>query len=475
MKVLKNYLWNMSYQLFVLIIPFITIPYVSRVIGVSGLGISAYTASIVQYFVLLGGLGFSLYGNREIAYNRDSSEKITLIFWELFYLRIITMGVSIIIFIFFSFFYKEYTYFLLLQIGTLVAVIFDISWFFMGMENFKITVIRNSVIKIVSVILIFIFVKSKEDLPLYIVIMSCSVLLGNLTLFPYLKRYITFKKISELNIFKHLGSVLFLMLPQLSINIYIVLNKTMLGYISGIEDAAFFDNSDKIIKIVLTVVTSLGLVMLPHISNSFSKKDFGKIRTIIIHSIDFVMILSIPIMCGLISIADEFAIWFLGNDFSDVGNIIMIQSLAIPFMALSNVLGTQYLLPAKKNKEYTIAVTLGAVINLLVNIPLIYYFGALGAAVSSVITEFTVFIFEFVIVSQNMNISHGFKELWKYLLGGLIMIFILKNVNFNISSTTLNLFINVFLGVLIYLMLLIITKAKFLNTILIKIKNRRAT
>lgn len=463
MGVLKNYLWNLSYQLFVLILPLITIPYVSRVIGPEGIGVNAYTNSIVQYFILLGSLGFTLYGNREIAYARGDKQKVSNIFLSIFLIRLLTMGISIALFLCFALLKNDV--YLLIQIGSLIGAALDISWFFMGMENFKVTVLRSLLVKIVSVICIFTFVKSERDLGIYIAILAFSTLLGNLTMFPYLKKYITVPKLKELNPVKHLKSALILFIPQVSINVYIVLNKTMLGIMSGVTAVGFYDNSDKIVKLVLTLVTSLGVVMLPHISSAFSKKNYEIVYKTISNSMDFVLFLSTPLMFGLAAIASKFAIFFFGADYTSVGPLIMCQSISLVFMSISNVIGTQYLLPSKRNKEYTTAVTLGAIINLICNFPLIYLLGPLGAVISSVFSELGVVLFELKVLKREMEIVPLFNELWKFILLGSAVFIVVFPLNQYWPASAIHIILEIIAGMVVYIIGVSLLKPRFLNVL----------
>lgn len=460
MKIIKNYIWNLSYQVFVLIIPFITIPYISRVLGSEGVGINAYTNSIIQYFILFGSLGFSLYGNREIAYHRNNKDKITEIFWGIFILRCISVLISFIALFIVLEFIPNYSQYIILQSILLFAVIFDISWFFMGVENFKLVVLRNTVIKIISLALIFSFVRTEEDLWKYIAILTSSTLLGNITLIPYLKNYIGWPKLKSINFKSHLKNSLIMFMPQISINIYIILNKTLLGYLSDVQQVGFFDSADKVIKIVLTLVTSLGTVMLPHISSYFSKNDLDSVKKLIVKSLTFVISISLPIMFGLIAISSDFVPIFFGKGYDKVILLLKIESVAIFIMGISNVLGTHYLLPAKMNKEYTIAVTLGAVSSLILNIPLILKFGALGAVITSVFSELMVMLYEIFIVRKYIKISIINIDLFKNLFISIIMLLVIENyINFS-PNIFINLVLKVLIGVTIFLSLSGILKTK---------------
>lgn len=473
MKIIKNFLWNSSYQLFILVVPFVTIPYISRVLGPSGVGINAYTNSIIQYFILIGSLGFSLYGNREIAYNREDKQEYTKIFWEICLLRTLMILISSGLFFVFLLVYSKYKIDFIMQYFSLFAVIFDVSWFFMGMENFRVTVTRNIIVKLFSVLLIFLLVKDSHDIFIYILILSGSTLLGNLTMFPYLKRYLVKVDFFTLKIWRHLKPSLILFIPQIAINIYIVLNKTMLGRLDSVTAAGYFDNSDRVIKVLLAVITATGTVMLPHIANAYAKGELNKIKEFLKFFFDFVSFLSIPLMFGIIAISKYFAIWFFGKSFAAVGTIMQIESVIIPIMAWSNVIGAQYLLPENKNKDYTIAVTIGAILNLFLNIPLILLWGVNGAATATVISEIGVTSYELYIISSEIEISLFFKEVWKYLISGLIMAVSVFYLNELLLFNVTVLFLDVLVGITIYISMLIFLRASFLKIVLRKLNDYR--
>ena len=170
MQIAKNYLYNVIYQVFIIIVPLLTIPYLSRILGPSGIGINSYTNSIVQYFVLFGSIGVGLYGNRQIAFVRDNQVKMSKVFYEIFILRLLTICLAYLLFVAFLTINGQYHAYYLSQSIAIVAAAFDISWFFMGIENFKVTVLRNFIVKLLALFSIFLFVKSYNDLNIYILI-----------------------------------------------------------------------------------------------------------------------------------------------------------------------------------------------------------------------------------------------------------------------------------------------------------------
>lgn len=438
-------------------------PYISRVLGPSGVGINSFTNSNTQYFILLGSIGVSMYGNRQIAYYRDNKKETSQIFWEVFIMRFITIIGALMLFNIFINFNKVYYSAYMMQSILIIAAAFDISWFFMGVENFKVTVLRNIIIKIISLICIFTFVKSKNNLIIYIAILSLSQLLGNLSLFPYLKEYITLPEIKTLKIFRHFKPSLILFVPQIATQVYLILNKTMLGTIVSVDATGFYDNSDKIIKMVLAIVTATGTVMLPRVANTFAKGDHEKVNEYLYKSFDFVSAIAIPMMFGIAAISLKFAPIFFGSKFQQVSYLMMIESVVILLIAWSNVLGVQYLLPTGKNAQFTTSVTIGAILNIILNIPLIFIWKSEGAMVATVISEMGVTMYQLYVVRNELKLSKLFVGIWKYFVSGMLMfivVFLLVNIwKFNM----IHMFFEVILGVVIYGLGLIITKSKILK------------
>jgi O-antigen/teichoic acid export membrane protein len=463
MQIIKNYLYNIFYQVFILIVPLVTTPYLARIIGPRGVGINSYTGSIVQYFILFGSIGINLYGNRQIAFVRDDSQKLSDTFWEIFFLRIMTITVSFFAFMIFMLIVNRFKPYYWSQSISIIATAFDISWFFMGIENFSVTVLRNFIIKILAVISIFIFVKSYSDLNIYILILSLASLVGNATLFPSLIRYINAPDFKNMSIARHIKPSLVLFVPQIATQIYLVLNKTMLGLMVSVRDTGFFDQSDKIVKIILAIVTATGTVMLPHVANAFAKQKFAKIHSYLYKSFSFVSAVSIPMSLGLIAISDKFVPLFLTSRFDNVIPIIQIESLVIWLIAWSNVIGTQYLLPTNQSRAYSNSVIIGAIINLIANIPLIFIWGASGTAIATVVSEATVTGYQLFIIRGQIKYHELFKDFYKYLLAGVVMFSLTFLINRNSSCSWFSLIIEIFFGIIVYISLLIILRANIMH------------
>ena len=213
----KNFLYNVIYQLFIYIFPLITVPYTSRILGASNIGIYSYTYSIISFFMLVAMLGINNYGNRAISRVRDDKDKTSYTFCSIYYLQLMLAIIVLIVYlIYVIFFCNEYKLIFLLQTFNLFSTLFDINWFYFGLEKFKLTITRNIIIKVISTILIFIFVKSKSDLWIYTLIMSISILISQLYLVGILHKYITLRKIPVKECLKNLKGCAILFIPVLA-------------------------------------------------------------------------------------------------------------------------------------------------------------------------------------------------------------------------------------------------------------------
>ena len=472
-SVAKNYIYNLIYQILILILPVITTPYLSRVLGAEGIGIYSYTVSIVTYFILFGSLGIAMYAQREIAYVQDNIDKRSIIFWEVFILRAITLMISLIIFYFTFAMTGEYCVYYRILVLEIIGNIFDISAFFQGMEEFKKIVKRNLIVKFISIISIFLFVKTSADINIYLLIYVLSTLVGNLSLWLYLPKYIKKISLRNLEIKKHLKPTIVLFIPQIASQIYVVMDKTMIGLlVKDKAEVGYYEQSQKIVKIILTLATSLGTVMLPRIANEFAKGKEENIRKSILNSFNFIYLLSIPMMIGLVVITQDLIPWFLGEEFDKSIYITYAISPIMLMIGLSSVIGTQYLLPTKKQKQYTISVITGAVVNLTLNIILIPRFLSIGAAIATVVAETSVTSVQIYYIKNKFNIIEILKMSLKYFIVAIFMaclLIIANKILLYKFSVIIRMILDVVLGAITYFGLLILLNDQFTKKIILKV------
>lgn len=476
MKVIRNYLYNVGYNLLAILLPLITTPYVTRVLTSKGYGINSYTSANIQYFVLLGSLGIALYGNREIAYaaGRRDREGLTKSFWEIQIIKTVAIILSYLAFLIFMMFDIRYSNFMWIQSLNIVAAAFDISWLYMGVENFKLTVIRNTLIKLLSLVLIFTFVKTPHDVGTYILILAGSTFGANLTLWPYLRHVLVKVPLHSLHPLRHLMPIIILFVPQIATQIYLQLNKTVLGLMISPTSSGYYYSSDQLVKIILTVVTSMGTVMLPHASKAFSKGHKELVNKYLYESFDFVTFLSVAMAFGLAGIGLHMGPWFFGQGYKPVGEAIMIESIVIVLIAWSNAVGQQYLLPTNKVHAYTASVVWGAVINIIVDIPFVHLWGLNGAMWATVLSEFVVTAYQVWYVRKMVSLKKLFMSLPKYLLAGLIMFFPVFKMNITQRTTVWSIMSEVLVGIVVYLVLIFILKPTIVSRLKKFIEKRRA-
>ena len=453
-SIAKNYLYNLTFQVLTVILPLVTAPYVSRVLGAERIGIYSYTLSIVTYFVLVGSLGVALYGQREIAYVQDDKYARIKTFWEIIIMRFITILISAVVYYFVMVRgeYQCYYKILLLEIG---AAAFDISWFFKGLEDFQKTVTRNIIVRLLSVSCVFIFVKSPADLPKYVLIYSLGNMLGSISLWIYMPRYLKGVRVKNIDIYRHFIPILLLFIPQVSTQVSNVLDKTMLGRL--IEDKAevgFYEQAQKILRILISITTSLGVVMMPRIASTFASGDKKKANYYMRKSITFIFFLAFPLMLGLISIADAFVPIFYGEGYDKVALIMKVISPTMLLIGISNVIGTQYLIPAKRQKEYTTSVLIGLITNFIFNWILITRYSSVGASIATIISETIVVAVQLYFVRKDIHVKELIKLSRRYIVSSLVMYgaccLVKKVVMYGVASIILQIIVGgiVYMGML---------------------------
>lgn len=459
----KNFVYNIIYQIFILIIPLITAPYLARVVGADGVGTYSYTYSIVYYFMLLTHLGVNNYGNRSIAKARDNKEKLSKTFWSIYSMQLI-MGIIMLLLyvIYISFFNIKYKSIATIQTLFIISAMLDINWLFFGLEEFKKTVTRNTIIKLLNVSLIFLLVKNSNDLWKYTLIMSSMTVLGQAILWNFLRKRISFQKVSLKDITKHIKPNLILFIPVIAISLYKIMDKVMLGSISNVTEVGLYENAEKIIGIPMTLITALGTVMLPRVTNLISKGSLDKVNEYISKSIKFVMFMSLAMCFGLIAIGYNFAPIYFGKSFQKTGILIMLLATTLPFLSFANVIRTQYLIPKEKDKIYITSVCLGAIVNLIINFLLIPKFQSIGACIGTILAEFTVMFYQTMSVRKELNISKYLRNITPFLLKTIVMFSIIYSLNLLSMNRVLRLGIQIVLGVAIYSVLNI----KYINSLI---------
>lgn len=457
MKVLKNYAYNLSYQLLLIILPIITTPYVTRVFSSNDLGTYSFFNSIVTYFVLLATLGVANYGTKEISGNRTIIRKN---FWGIYTLQlgatILSLTLYILLCLTFSLMQNPVAYILGLS---LLSKGLDISWLFQGLEDFRKITVRNITVKLVGVIAIFLFIKSASDLYLYVFLLTIFELLGQLSMWLPAKEFIGKPHFDFMYAKRHLKPVILLFLPQIAISLYVSLDSTMLGVLASARDVGIYDQALRLVNILLTLVTSLGSVMLPRVSNLLSSGDHKAVNKM--HEMSFLIynLVIFPIIAGMLIVNDDFVNFFLGQDFQEVRYAIAIMIFRMFFIGWTNIMGIQILIPHNKNKEFMLSTTIPAIVSVGLNLLLLPKLGYIGAAIVSVLTETLVWGIQFFYTHTYLREVPIIGSLIKIIISSGFMYGILLFVKqFLNVSPMINVGLYVVLGAIIYISLILIFK-----------------
>lgn len=453
----RNFVYNVSYQILAILLPLVTAPYISRTLGATAVGVYSYTHSVAYYFSMIAMLGISNHGNRSIAAVREDQEQLNYTFCCIYTLQVINFIIWIICYIGYALLIvKENQLIVFLQSFYVISGIFDISWLFFGLEKFKLTVSRNIIIKIATVILMFALVHEPTDLWKYTLIMSGGTVCSQAYLWFYVKRYIRFTKVSIIDVIKNVRPVLILFIPVLCYSIYKFMDKIMLGNISTYAEVGYYQNAEKIVNIPMGVITALGTVMLPRMSNLIANNDLEKSEQYIRISFKVVTMIGSAIAFGLIGITDVLTPVFFGVDFLPTAPIISLLSISVFFIAWANVIRTQYLIPHNMDKIYLASTMIGAGLNLLINILLIPQYEAIGAAIGTIVAEFALMFIQMIYIRKSLPIGRYFKDVFPIILIGIFMAIIVRSIGRFMDVGIGTLIIQVCVGGGVYIALLVI-------------------
>ena len=474
----KNLIYNVVYQILVIILPLITAPYISRVLGVNGIGTYSYVYSIAYYFGLCGMLGISNQGSRCIALSKYDRDKVSQEFADLYCIQFVTSAIAILCYgVFVIFFFSGNKFIAFIDALFVMSYLLDINWLFFGMEQFKITVTRNIIIKILTVCCIFAFVKKSSDLWLYTLIMALGSFLSQLYLWIQIRKFIDVKIPIWTNVKKNIKPVLILFIPVAAYSIYKVMDKIMLGTLTTVTQVGYYENAEKIINIPTGFITAFGTVMLPRISTLISKGDNSQIRKYNKISFRYFTILVCAAVFGLIGISDVLAPVYFGKEFIPSAPLIKGLSLTLIFMTWANIIRTQYLIPNKEDYPYLISTLCGAVINFIFNMIFIPIMGAQGALIGTVLAEISVFMVQAVLVRKEFPVFKFVLHTIPFFIFGGIMSFCVYAFGNIRDESIATLFIQVVLGATVYLVLcfvyLAVIKDEILKSIIGKILRRK--
>lgn len=472
-----NFIFNFISQILVLIIPLITAPYLARILGAEVNGQISFSSSIVTYFILIASFGFATYGQREIAKYRDDVHQRTLICFEVVILRAIFTAISIAILLIITFanvFDEKYKTFILIESINVLACAVDPTFFYSGVEDFKSTAIKAIVIKVIGIAFIFLFVKTADDAWLYVLFNCCASLIAYLFLWPKIIKTSDKFSLRELNLKRHLWPAFLLFLPTLAVTIYNVIDKTMIGLLATNPDYenGCYEQATKITGMILILITIIHTIYIPRNTYCYANGDYDSLKHNLLFILNYVWLIGTPLICGVAVLAPSLCSWFLGDQYNKSALIMQILSVRYLCVGFGGLVGKAYFTSIGKEYYDTIATTLGAVIDVILNIFFIKMWGAVGASIATAICEFFVALFLLILAFKKkvITISEFFETGLKKIIATAIMFVPIFFMNQYFEYTIWTFLLITLVGCITYALSLLLIKDKYFNILLQKVK-----
>lgn len=446
-----NFLFQMLYQLIILIVPLILNPYLTRTLGDSSLGIYSYTYSVVMCFMMAAKLGIDKYGQRLIASVRDDEILMRKAFWSLYTVHFtVTLIVMLMYIVFVVFVGEKYRTIYVIHGLALASVLLDVSWFFYGIESIKAIIVKNLGIKLAESVLIFIFVNAQNDLLLYTLIMALSLVSGNFVILLQALRVVKPIKFEWGNFRQHFRPLFVLFMAVIATTLYQILDKTLLGIFSTEREVAYYEYANKIINVPVNIIYVLGTVLMPRMCFYADRGDRDKQNKYVEYSLHFVSFLGIGFSFGFLSVSELFAKLYYGEAFSVCGKVMMALSPLVILFGLESIVRTQYMIPNHMDKQLSVCLWITAFTNILISVKLVPSCGVYGAVIGTVIAEFICTVLQFFCCRSVISIIKVIKTIIPYTVFGAIMymiIFVIKCF-WNISIS--HLIFQITIGILFY-------------------------
>lgn len=463
-KIAVNFVYQASYQLLLVVLPIITIPIVSEALGAEGIGYFNYVNSIVSYFTIIAGLGMSNYGVREISLVRKDKELLSRKFWELqIFNSIFALG-TFMIFIVLTLFLDNRIFFMISGVA-IFSCLFDITWFFSGMEDFKRITIRNFIVKSISFLLIVLFIKKPEDLKLYFIITSLSIFFSQISIWLSLKRYICWIKVSIKESFCHFKPALEFFIEKVAVTAYQNATKTILGLMTTMTVVGYYSNAFSLIIMSGSIINAMNIVMIPRMSNMFGNNNEEGMIKLLQKTLHLQLYFTIPIMFGVMAVSNQMVDWFFGNDFSRIKDILPWLAPVVVFQSLQQGIASQYLIPKKNMRDYNISVVFGAIVTIFLTTVLVPYLEIYGAVIAINVGYVIISLYRLKVLISDTTFKFEFFKVIKFTVSGLIMYLVITRTTKNLTSNVYTTVLQVGIGILVYYTSTFFLRINMLNDI----------
>lgn len=467
----KNIFYNMLLVFVNLLYPLISMSYISRILGVEILGEIGFAQSVINFLLLFATFGINNYGVRIIAQYKNKKDEIDKIFSELNIIKFFSsLGIFVIfiLILYYKLGTKNYIFFSISLL--LLANIFNLEWFFNGIENYKVVSLRNLVIKITTFIITVVIINNKKDTNLYCTILVVGQLLGNIYTFYYSKKFVSLK-FKNLNFKRHYKSLQIFFISSIITSIYTIVNEIILGILSNPIEVAYFKRARQLQLIAVTIIGAINTALIPRISYSY-KNDLKEYYNLLKLSLNYNYILIIPSLVIVVSLNREINLFLGGNEFLPASNLLLILSPLILIISIGIWVYSMIVIPMEIEKIGIYVYSWIAGLSIIFNLVLIPNFYSYGASFALLLSEgIGLFItFFFIKKYKNIEVKIFTKSLIKYIISGLIMLIVIEGIKYSFKENILILSLGFFLGGISYLIFLILLKEKVILEILKNIK-----
>lgn len=425
----RNFAYQTVYRVIIVLTPLITTPILSRALGAEKLGVFSATLAFVSYFQLFSLLGVENYGSRSIAATQGDRKLQQQVFWNVYAIQFTTSVIAIVAYAVACFLLPaERRVISALQGVWLIGSLLNVNWFFFGTEQFRLTVTRNIIVKMISLLLIVFFVRQPDDLFLYVLIVAGDTMVSNAVLWPFLKRNISFERPRLSLMREHIAPLVVLFIPVLAMSVFHVMDKSMLDWLSTETQVGYYYTADKIIGIPLSIITGFGTVMLPRVSNEYSKGNTPRVQSMMKNSTEVTTFIACALGFGIASIAKIFIPWFFGAGFEPCIKLVYVFIPVFLIKSIGSLVRSQYMIPSKMDWQFTASVCFGAITNLIFNLVLIRKYQALGAVYGTLAAEFVVSFAQILFTRKRMPFARYVAQQWPYYLFGIIMLLVVTTL-----------------------------------------------
>jgi O-antigen/teichoic acid export membrane protein len=474
-SITTNFIFNLTKTISSIMFPIVTFSYSSRILGAEGIGKVNFSKSIISYFSMFAQLGMNLYGTREVAKIRDDKKGLSKFVHEMLLINGFTTCVAYIALALSMLFVNRlYDYRILLLVNSVSILMMGMGmeWLYQGLEEYRYISVRAMVFQIIAIVVMVLTVKDTDDVVNYMVVSTLAASGSYILNFFNSRKYVDFHWQGSYEIRKHLKPIFWLFATILSIELYSVLDSTMLGFLKGDETVGMYTAATKIVKIPTSLITSLGVVIAPRLSYYVGRGDDNQFVGLVKKAYHFVFLFSVPIFIGMFMLNGEIIDLVCGNGYDSAKTIMRLLSPLILIIPFSYATNNQILVSMSRDKLFLTATCIGAVTNVVFNMVLIPSFSYNGAAVASVLAETMVAVVSYINAGRVFNIKSIFNGYYQYWIAAVPILFIVYVIQWCGMGTVATILLSVIVAAIVYFGILLLIGNVYVLEILKNFKNK---